>query len=385
MDRRSSTARRARSAPWWTATALAAATALAHVSAQGGAGGTPERVLPPTYPWITEPIDAIYGHLSEGAFQEPLGVWFEPSARELFVADSRNGLIGIYDDGRIPLFAFGGPAKLLEPRAVVARPDGTIYVLDAQQDLVHAFDFRGEALAPLRFARPPRQLEEAPPDKYAKKDGEPATPKPPEKLHPDLRIGAFALDAQGRWYVGDLEEGRVLVYDREQHFLKELEASPRAKKFKVPVDVAVSASGLVAVADMQTTPAIHVYDAEGRLMAAFGERDIGLKDFTAPIAVTFDEQDYVYALDLLRHDVKVFTPKGDFVHHFGGWSTPETRGRAPGELLYPVDISIDPQGTIYIAERFGQRVQAFARKPKPEPERRGATKPKSGDAEPVTK
>ncbi|MBI5362423.1 MAG: hypothetical protein HZA53_04530 [Planctomycetes bacterium] len=349
---------------------LAAVAAFAaHARAQSSPSKD-ERVVPPSFPWTVEPLDALYGHLTEGGFQEPIGVWFEPKGRELYVADSRNGLIGIFDDERIPVFAFGGAAQLVEPKAVVATEDGAIYVLDAQQFELRAFTYRGEPKPVLRFARPPLVVK-------ASKEGSPsdAPAKAAKPVGALLRIGAFARDAKGRWIVGDLDEGRVLVYDAELRFQHELEASARAKRFQTPADIAVSSAGLVAVADMQTTPAIHVYAADGKLLAAFGERDIGLMNFTAPIAVTFDEQGFLYCVDLLRHDVKVFTSKGDFVHHFGGWSTPETRGHAPGEMLYPTDIAIDPKGAIYVAERFGQRVQAFVRKPKVEPEKPSAPTP----------
>lgn len=349
---------------------LAAAVLLSeHAVAQTAKG---ERVVPPSFPWTTEPLDAVYGHLTEGGFQEPVGVFFESKARELYVADSRNGLIGIFDDGRIPVFAFGGAAQLIEPRAVFATQDGAIYVLDARQSELRAFTYRGEPKPSLRFARPPRpekKPKSAKADQPATRDGKPgaADAKDEKALDPVLRIGAFARDSKGRWIVGDLDDGRVLVYDAELRFELELEPSARAKRFQSPVDIAVSPAGLVAVADMQATPAIHVYGADGKLLAAFGDRDIGLMNFTAPIAVVFDEREFLYCVDLLRHDVKVFTAKGEFVHHFGGWFTPETRGKAPGEMLYPTDIAIDPEGPIYVAERFGQRVQAFDRKPKDAP------------------
>lgn len=356
--------------------ALACALAFAPALGAQSPPSAPGVHVAPEFPWRIEPLDAIYGHLSEGAFQEPIGVCFEAHARELYVADSRNGLIGIFDDGRIPVFAFGGASKLVEPHSVLATEDGTIYVLDALQSELHVFDYRGQARTPLRFQRPPRVAKPAtaPAKSTAKSpaNAQPAATKPASAL---LRIGAFARDAQGRWYVGDLDEGRVLVYDSELQFVRELEPSARAGEFHTLVDIALSPNGLVAVADMQGAPAIHVYDDRGRLLAAFGERDIGLKDFTAPIALAFDEQGFLYALDLLRHDVKVFSASGDFVYHFGGWFSPETRGHAPGELLYPADIAIDPQGTLYIAERYGQRVQAFTRKPKSAPAERAPAAP----------
>jgi sugar lactone lactonase YvrE len=306
----------------------------------------------PRYPWQILPLDAVYGHLAEGAFKEPLGVCFEPAARELFVADSRNGLIGIFDAERIPVFAFGGPSLLVEPRAVLADADGTIYVLDAAQTELHRFSYRGEPQAPLRFERPTR------PQEGAEEGG---TSAPAAEAVGLFRIGAFARAGQQGWCLVDLDERRLLVYDRELHFVRELRPSRTAGKFTTLSDVAVSARGLVAAVDMQGTPAVHVYDPRGELLAAFGERDVGLEDFTAPAAVAFDEQEFLYVADLLRHDVKVYTARGEFVAHFGGWFSPETRGRAPGELLYPMDIAIDPKGPIYVAERFGQRVQAFDR------------------------
>lgn len=351
-----------------SASSLAAVLAVALLALPCSAQTAPRASAPPSYPWLIEPIDAIYGHLTEGAFQEPFGVCFEAKARELYVADSRHGLIGIFDAERTPLFSFGGPGVLLEPSAVLAESDGSIFVLDAPRSELRAFNYRGEPRASLRFERAAPAPVAKPGRRSAPQSapaGEPAGSRPAAASSGPLRIGAFAHDAAGRWYVADAETRRVLVYDKERRYLRDLAPSPRSKSFALVTDIAVSPQGLVAVIDMQGAPAITVYDAEGVLLAAFGERDVGLKDFTAPSAVAFDERGFLYGVDLLRHDVKVFTVKGEFVEHFGGWSTPETRGRGPGELLYPVDIAIDPQGPIYVAERYGGRVQAFGRRLRP--------------------
>lgn len=302
------------------------------------------RPQPAPYPWQIVPEDALYGHLSEGNFREPLGVFFEPVARELYVADSKNGRIGIFDAELTPVFTFGGPAVLLEPKAVVVDAEGSIAVLDAVRTELRRFDYRGAAQAPLRFTRPDP-------------GGGPPLP---------LELAAVARDAAGRWIVAEREENRVWVCTADGTAQTELPPPAGAQGFELVSDIAVSADGLIAVADQRGELALHVYDASGKALAAFGGRDIGLDNFTAAIAVAFDESGYLYAVDLLRHDVKVFTPAGRFVARFGGWFSPETRGRAPGELLYPSDIAIAPGGAIYVAERFGHRVQAFVRKPLPE-------------------
>jgi hypothetical protein len=302
---------------------------------------------PPEYPYDLVPVDAIYGHLSEGAFSEPVGVCFDAEARELLVADSKNGLIGIYNSELTPVFAFGGPATLVEPLKVRALPGGNICVLDALQTELRRFTYRGDALPGLRFLH------------------EPSPGATPEAV----RIHSFEIAADGRWFIGAQEKdaGRLFTFDRDGKFVRELEVSKKAGSFRSIVDMALSREGRLAVVDQACVPAIHVYEPDGTLSAAFGAHDVGLQDFTAPIAVAFDEEGYLYAVDLLKHDVKIFTVKGDFLGHFGGWTSTPTRGRGPGELLYPVDIACAPGGRIFVAERYGQRVQVFERRAKPAP------------------
>lgn len=316
--------------------------ALCGLQASGPRANAPQE--PPKYPWAVVPEDAIYGHLSEGEFREPIGLFFEPGTQELYVADSKNGRIGVFDAECTPVFSFGGAAVMLEPRSVIVDPEGTIFVLDALRTELRRFNYRGEGLEPLRFHAPGAQDE-------------------PDRI---LAIAAVARTPTGRWIVGDRDDGRAWIFEADGTCVSELPPPIGQEHFSSIADIAVSSEGLVAVADQRGTPALHVYDASGKMLAAFGGRDIGLDNFTAPIAVDFDERGFLYAVDLLRHDVKVFTPAGRFLARFGGWFSPETRGRAPGELLYPMDIAIAPGGRIHVAERFGQRVQVFARKPLPE-------------------
>lgn len=312
---------------------------LAVLGLQAGGARPQAPPRPPPYPWEVVPEDALHGYLSEGNFREPIGVFWERTAGELYVADSKNARIGIFDDEFTPVFSFGGAAVLLEPRTVLADGDGTIFVLDVARTELLRFNYRGEAEEPLRFLRPASSGEPAP-----------------------IGIAALARTADGGWLVADRDENRVWRFDADLAPAGELPPPIGRSHFDLVADVAVADDGLIAVCDQRGVPVVHVYDASGKLLAAFGEHDIGLDNFTSPIAVAFDESGYLYVVDLLRHDVKVFTPDGRFVSRFGGWFSPETRGRAPGELLYPSDVAIAPGGPIFVAERFGQRVQVFVRR-----------------------
>lgn len=293
----------------------------------------------PFYPYVVEPHDALWGHLSDGYFREPMSVFWEPVARELYVSDSKNGRVGIFDENGTPLYTFAGSNLLLEPRSLEVDAEGTIFALDSAAAELRRFSYRGEYETTLSFERPG-----------------------PEGKPVHVPVSAFARATDGRWYVIDRDAGKVLAFDAERRFELELPPPPKLERFPTPSDVAVSPTGLVAVCDQRTDPAVHVYDAKGNLVAAFGGRDVALGDFTAPVALTFDDEGFLYVVDMLRHDIKIYTGSGKFLQHFGGWFSPETRGRAAGEMLYPVDVCVVPGGgPIYVAERFGQRVQVFER------------------------
>ncbi|MCB9897961.1 MAG: NHL repeat-containing protein [Planctomycetes bacterium] len=302
-----------------------------------------QRAPPPddavTYPWQVLPEDAVRGHLLEGAFREPSGVWFDARAHELFVADTKNGLIGIFDPTGRPVFTFGG-GELEEPRSVATLTDGSILVLDAEQDALKRFDYRGQPTGRVAFV-------------YPERDG---------VAGGRVRIGAFTVDPQGRYWVGDLDRPQLLAYSSDLELLHVVRPRRGGASFEVITGIAVSPGGLVAVTDFKATP-VQVFDAEGRFLRGFGHRDIGLDGFVAPSGVAFDESGYLYAVDMLRHDVKVFDTAGVLQHHFGGWFANGSGGRAPGEMLYPSSVAVAPGGMIYVAERFGNRVQLFVRRP----------------------
>lgn len=290
------------------------------------------------YPFEIRPLDAAYGHLIEGAFREPLGLSFDAVAQELLVADSKAGRVGIFDAEGLPLFAFGGPRVLSDPRRLCADANGRIFVLDSEASQLKVFSYRGEPLEPLYF------------------------PAPPGEVGSIANIGSFERDAAGNWYIIDAEKQRALVYGPNLDFLFALR--PGKEPFGRMTALAVAADGVIAVLDFRGSP-VRLFDPEGHFLLAFGDRSLGLQGFAAPMAVEFDEYGYLFVVDMLRHDIKIFDREGRFCGRFGGWFGPYTGGRNPGEMLYPVDVAIAPQGAIYVAERFGNRVQLFSREARP--------------------
>lgn len=320
---------------WWTLALLCAPLAQAGQDPQAPAAAERPRI----YPYIFDAVDVLWGHLLDGRFQEPASVWFESQAGELYVSDSKSGLIGIFDADGTPRFAFGRPPLLFEPRQVAASADGTIFALEGVDGTLRAFTYRGEPRGEIRFEHP--ALEGAEPGKSV--------------------LAAFALDAQGRWFVVDRELEAVLAFEADLTFRFAIRTQRAGATFDTIASVAVSPEGLIAVTDLVATP-VQVFDPEGHFLAGFGKHDLGIENFSAPAACAFDGEGYLFVVDMLRHDVKIFEPSGVFRGFFGGWLGPTTRGRSAGELRYPSGIAFGPDGKVFVTERFGQRVQIFHRR-----------------------
>jgi sugar lactone lactonase YvrE len=298
------------------------------------------------FPYVLVPHDAIRGFLLEGLFVEPTALCFDPEAHELIVADTKSAVIGIFDEDGVPLFAFGGHSVLSDPKQVQVDRDGTIYVLDSESTSIKVFSYRGEP-------RPPLLL------------GHPALGESPARI---VHASAFAVDRRGELYIVDGQSPEVLVYDRHEGLKRVLQSAPGAATLESPCALSVAVDGRIAVLDAKGRP-VQILDADGHLLVAFGKRDLGIENFTSPVSVRFDDQGLLYVVDMLRHEVKVFDGTGRILHQFGGWFSPATRGHGPGEMLYPSDVAIAPGGRVFVAERFGARVQLFERAPRPANER----------------
>ena len=57
-----------------------------------------------------------------------------------------------------------------------------------------------------------------------------------------------------------------------------------------------------------------------------------------------DGQGYVYVADHKNHRVQKFTSEGNFVAQFG------RPGTKKGELTWPTDVAVDPEGDVYICD-----------------------------------
>ena len=279
---------------------------------------------PPPRPSL-RPSALFAQHLYEGDFSEPRGLFYDRSRRELWVADTRNDLIGVFTPDGVPLFAFGEKDQLHEPARVAVDRQGRILVLDNDRSAVKLFSYRGEYISNLDL---------------------PGLPTP-------RVLSEIALDPAGFLYVGEGSECRVHVYDAQlKETLRFGACGSGEGEFQSIAGIAADADHIVVV-DHQVTP-VQVFDRKGNFLRGWGRHDMGVQNFSLPEAVALDAHGRVIVIDQLRHEIKFFDLEGNFLDRFGGL------GSGPGQVSYPSDVAVDELDRVYVVERGNGRVQVFA-------------------------
>ncbi len=283
----------------------------------------PERDAPPHAKFHIRPVALFFEHLYEGPFGAPMGISVDPWSGEVWVADTRNNLVGVFTPDGAPLFTFGSD-DLHEPVRAVTDAKGRVYVLDSDRNRIKTFSYRGDPLGDLALA------------------GLPEKPI----------FGTIAFDADGNLYVGENESCQVLVYGPDlkprQRFGS---CGAEEGQFQAITGIAVDKDRIV-VTDAQVL-AVQVFDKHGEFIRGWGRHDMGIQNFSLPASVALDGKDHIVVIDTLRHEIKFFDLDGNFLERFGGL------GRRIGQVAYPSGIAADPSGRLYVVEKLNARVQVF--------------------------
>jgi hypothetical protein len=125
------------------------------------------------------------------------------------------------------------------------------------------------------------------------------------------------------------------------------------ERINQPTALAVDALGNLWIADLQGFPVIRHYSPDGRFLGGFGDRDVGIRDFSYPSAILCAEDGTLWIADQLRQAVKHMTADGEFIELIGGF------GNNPGDLRYPIALAGNGVDEIYVCERVGRRIQRY--------------------------
>jgi hypothetical protein len=99
---------------------------------------------------------------------------------------------------------------------------------------------------------------------------------------------------------------------------------------------------------------VFVLDRELKTVRTMGQKGGSSGSLSRPPGVAVDDRrGLVYVVDYMRHSVSVYDLAGQFLDEIGGM------GISPGWFQYPKDCAVDPQGRLYVADAFNQRVQVL--------------------------
>lgn len=286
----------------------------------------------------------------------PTGVAVDGQGR-LFLADTGGHRVHIYDGQGQLVRSLGGfgsePGQLYEPRGLAVDAQGNLYVADTWNARIVKYSPDGQLLG--TWGRGDQDLADG--RRATITDGDPAR----NEANP---LGLFgprgvAVDREGKVYIADTGNKRIVVTDSEGTFLYQLgSAGAEPGQFNEPTGVALDAQGNLYVADTWNGRVqVFAPDGSGRV----GSIPIVIWEVGGWSANTYDDPSIaaspdgtVYVSVPSRNQVVAFNLRGDVLLRWGG------RGSDLASLSSPSGIAVAPDGQVWVVDRAADRALRFS-------------------------
>ncbi|ROQ21415.1 NHL repeat-containing protein [Marinimicrobium koreense] len=144
-------------------------------------------------------------------------------------------------------------------------------------------------------------------------------------------------------FIADARNSRIQVLDKKGKFLRDFGAENLGRPMNITI-----ANDKLYVPDY-LNDVVHVFTLAGEHERAIEAED-GL-DSPGGVAVRADGT--LLIADSYGQRIVHITPDGEVLESWGG------AGRGPGEFSYPADVALAPDGGFYVADGYNDRVQQF--------------------------
>ncbi len=267
-------------------------------------------------------LTSITGNSDIGQFGVLGGVFFDEGKQRLYVTDSTNNRILAFDEDFGYVTEFTGGGALSSPTSLVKDSKGRFLVAEPTKGHVLLIDMAKKSMEPIDFSSVP-------------------------KINP-IYPGNMAIDSADRLYLVDRANQRILVFDSNLKFVRQI----LVKDGQGLSDVKVDSEGFVY--GLNTTDgSVCVFDRNGGLVRKFGKRGPAKDQFRFPVSLAIDRKGLVYVLDQHMSKILAFTKKGEFLFDFSqvGWRE--------GRLHFPSYVHTNNSGRIFVVDRQNARISVF--------------------------
>jgi DNA-binding beta-propeller fold protein YncE len=275
------------------------------------------------------PVFGIYGSGTMGALQKPMAVTV--NNRKVFVSDTGNHRIAVFDYDGNPLYTFGkhDNVQLQFPYGITIDDAGQLYVADLYANRISVFSQDGKFIK--YFAEG--------------KDGKEKQFQSP--------AGLFYFD--NTIFVSDVGANKLVAFDTQGN--KVLEFGKKGKgngEFVSPNAVTVTKDAIY-VSDTGNDR-IQKFDRTGKFLAInIGDQQTKQTSaFVNTRGVGVDGKNVLYIISSLTNNLWGFDSQGKKAFNPVGGS-----GQENGQLSIPNGLYIDGQGRIYIADSGNQRIMVY--------------------------
>ena len=205
------------------------------------------------------------------------------------------------------------------------------YGVSLKNGQIHVVDTRGSGYAIFDVARKEYRFREG--------SGVAAMPKP-------INI---EIDEDGTKYIADTGRDQILVFDRDDEFVRAIGTSGQFR----PTDMLVDGERLYVI-DIYEHRVVVLDKNTDEELFTFGKPSDDYDGLLHPTNVAMGPNKHLYISDTSKFRVQEFTRDGQFVKTYGAGV-----GTAPGSFARPKGVAVDREGRVYVVDAAFERVQVF--------------------------
>lgn len=253
----------------------------------------------------------------------------------IFVSDTVSRFVRVFDVPQGKQFRIGedeGAGQLIKPVGLDVDAAGNLYVADIG------------AKAVMVYGPDRRFLRRVGGDKWFS------------------RLSSVTVDPAGtRVYAVDLggvtsEQHQVRVFDAVSgaHLQDIGKRGSGPGEFNLPRDLAIGKDGRLYVVDGGNFRVV-VFDREGRYLHSFGSVGKQYGQFARPKEVAIDREGNVYVVDTAFGNFQIFNPDGELLLFVGERSERD----GPARYMLPSGIAVDEDGRVLVVDQWFRRIDIF--------------------------